>query len=86
MLHGQVAPLVDRLNALEQVQKLVQHPPLVRKQELQLLTNQFEFRALGLDAVQGKVVVLQQLLPDLAELSSLGAVHGQALGNRVDLE
>ena len=76
MLHGGVAPLVDGLDALEQVKELVEHSPLLRQQVLQLLTHQLQLGALGLDAVEGKVVVLKQLLTDLAQLPGLGPVHG----------
>ena len=41
------------LDALEEVEELVQHAALVGEQELQLLTNELQFGALGLDAVQG---------------------------------
>ena len=76
MFHGGVAPLVDGLDALEQVKELVEHSPLLRQQVLQLLTHQLQLGALGLDAVEGKVVVLEQLLTDLAQLPGLGPVHG----------
>jgi hypothetical protein len=40
----------------------VQDPSLVRQEELQLLAHHLQLGALGLDTVESKVVILEQLL------------------------
>jgi hypothetical protein len=86
MFERRFAPLVDRLNPFEEIEELVQHPPLLRQQLFQLLANHLQLGALGLDAVEGEVVILEKLLPDLAQLAGLGAVHSKTLSNGINLD